>query len=567
MRSFRILHLAVLLFLGAVIAVAVASIITVIIPTQKTPQVSRKHLRDLLAPPTTQTLFPELSSPQMTILRYGKISASTPSATLLRAVTPDEALFLNVFRPSMIESQSFLSFSSRKLQLTWDEERVRRFVASLSATIDTHTQFPSVSYSPGTSPPFSIFPGKAGQGLDEEKAVQTIIRSSSLSTEVLAESRSVNPPLTETQIQEAKNRITKLIPRSLVFTAAGRSFTLASKDIARFISLPTGFEHQKIRELVLAWAKAFNLETVEPQLAFDGQKITTFRAPVEGRIMEVEKNTELILAALAALEETGDETTKELVITLKRPKISLDSLNGLGITERLGRGDSEYAHSIPNRIYNVSLATSRIHGKIIEPGEVFSFNKTVGEISAATGYKQAYVIERGQTILGDGGGVCQVSSTLFRALLDAGLPILARRGHSYRVGYYEQNSKPGFDATVSAPYPDLTFLNDTGVPILINAQADSKTVRMYIELYGKNDGRKAEILNYKQWANSPAPPPLYQDDPTLPSGVIKQVDFAAGGLKTSFEYRVRYPDGNVKSTTYLTSYTPWRAVYLRGTRQ
>ena len=122
-------------------------------------------------------------------------------------------------------------------------------------------------------------------------------------------------------------------------------------------------------------------------------------------------------------------------------------------------------------------------------------------MSTATGFKQALIIKEGETILDDGGGVCQDSTTLFRAVLDAGLPITMWRNHSFRVGYYEQNSRPGFDATVFSPLPDFRFINDT--PNFILIQTKAANMKLEYDLYGTSDGREAVISNYAQWDASP----------------------------------------------------------------
>jgi vancomycin resistance protein YoaR len=147
------------------------------------------------------------------------------------------------------------------------------------------------------------------------------------------------------------------------------------------------------------------------------------------------------------------------VIKTTQPEVSLSDVNRLGIKERIGVGRSEFVGSALLPEFTIlCLAASRLNGTLVKPGEEFSFNKAVGEISAATGYQSAYVIKGNRTELGDGGGVCQDSTTVFRAALDAGLPITMRQSHSYRVSYYEQGTKVGIDATVYSPLPDLRFL-------------------------------------------------------------------------------------------------------------
>ncbi len=331
--------------------------------------------------------------------------------------------------------------------------------------------------------------------------------------------------------------------------------------------MPSGYSEKNLEKLLDEITKEVGTPPIEPELVVEGNSVKKFIAPADGIGVDSDENKKRIISQLQKIEGGEKTETVSLAVTKQSPKKTLANTNSLGIEERIGIGESEYAHSIPGRVHNVGLTTSRIHAKLVMPGEEFSFNKYLGEVSAKTGFKPAYIIKEGQTVLGDGGGVCQVSSTLFRAILNAGLPITERRGHSYRVSYYEQNSKPGFDATVYSPHPDLRFVNDTSAPILINAVANAKKTYMFIELYGKSDGRKAEIKNYKQWGAQPAPPPVYQDDPSLRPGQVKQVDYAAPGLKTSFEYVVTYPSGEEKAKTFTTNYIPWRAVYLRGPAQ
>ena len=195
-----------------------------------------------------------------------------------------------------------------------------------------------------------------------------------------------------------------------------------------------------------------------------------------------------------------------------------------------------------------------------------SFNQLIGDISALTGYQQAYIIQNGKTVLGDGGGICQVSTTLFRAAINTGLPILNRTAHAYRVSYYENDSGPGFDATVFSPSVDLKIKNDTPAAVLIQTEVDEVNKLVYFKLYGKKDNRKVEISKAEVWDVSPPPEASYEDDPTLQRGITKQVDFAAWGAKARFNYKVTYPNKEVKDEIFYSVYRPWKAVFLVGTK-
>ena len=166
----------------------------------------------------------------------------------------------------------------------------------------------------------------------------------------------------------------------------------------------------------------------------------------------------------------------------------------------------------------------------------------------------------------DGGGICQFSTTIFRAALDAGLPIVTRTAHSYRVGYYEQGgNKPGFDATVFAPAVDFQFKNDTDHHILVQTVVDRTNAKLQVDFYGMRDGRKVEISTPVVSNVVPALPNKYQDDPTLPKGTTKQVDFSAQGATSVFTRKVYKNDKLLIDDVFKSNYRPWQAVFLVGT--
>lgn len=307
-----------------------------------------------------------------------------------------------------------------------------------------------------------------------------------------------------------------------------------------------------------------NVET-DPKDAvfvFEDSKVKEFKPEVVGATIDT-------LAFRQKLENwllAGVNVPLDIPVILSYPKVKTGDINNLGIKELIGTGKSTFFHSIPGRVFNVNLAASRVNGTLVAPGEEFSFNNAVGEISKATGYQQAYIISEGRTVLGDGGGVCQVSTTTFRAALDAGLPITERKAHAYRVGYYEQDSGPGIDATVFSPSADLKFLNDTGHYILIQETVDVKNYSMKVDIYGTSDGRKAIVSKPRVSNQVPPPPTLYVDDPTLPLGAMKQVDWSAWGAKVAFDYKVTDKNGNTTiDKTFYSNYQPWQAIYMKGT--
>jgi len=312
-----------------------------------------------------------------------------------------------------------------------------------------------------------------------------------------------------------------------------------------------------------------NEEPVNALFNFQNGKVIAFKPSEEGKVVDLEKvKQDLILQFERILsKQNSQEVNIPVTVKILLPKITTDKVNNLGIKELIGKGTSLFQHSIPSRIFNVTLAASRINGALIAPNETFSFDKALGDVSAFTGYQQAYVIQNGKTVLGDGGGVCQVSTTFFRAILNAGLPITERHAHAYRVGYYEEDGPPGLDATVFVPSVDLKFKNDTNNYILVQTQVDPDTLRLTIFLYGTLDGRTVTLTQPIVTNIVPAPPDLYQDDPTLPKGEIKQTDFSAQGSTVTFARNVFKDGKEIISESYVSNYAPWQAIYLRGTKE
>ncbi|MEX2013078.1 MAG: VanW family protein, partial [Candidatus Levyibacteriota bacterium] len=292
------------------------------------------------------------------------------------------------------------------------------------------------------------------------------------------------------------------------------------------ISLPPSYSYsqEKLHELLSPLAQKINTEPTEALFSFENGRVVAFRPSADGKAIDETKLNKDLSQRFAniVLPEKPQIVEIEIPIKTIMPVMTTDKANSLGIKELIGMGTSLFQHSIPNRVFNVNLAASRINGILVAPDETFSFNKALGDITAFTGYKQAYVIQNGKTILGDGGGVCQVSTTFFRAILNAGLPITERQAHAYRVGYYEQDSPPGLDATIYYPTVDLKFKNDTGNYMLIQSSIDLNTQRLTFFLYGTSDGRKTEVSTPVILNQTPAPPPLYQDDPTRPIGSLEQ---------------------------------------------
>ena len=372
--------------------------------------------------------------------------------------------------------------------------------------------------------------------------------------------------LNEIEIKTFKDRASKIIGKSIILKFDESNINLNDQILVGFLSP----KNEYLDEIILAKITQIALDIDrEPQnsvFVFEESKVKEFTPSLDGYEIEKDILQKMIIGNLRTLEQNEEKSiTLDIPVKVTKPKIQNKDVNNLGIETLLGRGTSKFSGSITNRIYNIGHASGKFIGIIVPPGEDFSFNQSLGDVSQETGYKQAYVIKEGKTILGDGGGVCQVSTTLFRAALNAGLPIIERRAHAYRVGYYEQDSPPGLDATVYAPHPDLVIKNDTPKHILIQAIYNEKNRTLAFEIYGTDDGRVANVTKPVITSQTPPPEDLYQDDPTLPIGTIKQVEHKAWGAKVRFDYQVERNGETIYKKTFYSNYQPWQAVYLRGT--
>ncbi len=511
-------------------------------------------------------------------LKVDDISLASSSSQLARSVDSTQALedaykvgradwwTQGIWRLLFTQPKK-IEFSSHK---TLDKEKVTEFVTEFSKKVNIPGEEPKATLLYSESPnSLRISPGKIGREVMTEKTIEIVqVFGPHETTAFAVPVASTSTKLSEAEVTQALERGKKVVGKQLVFRADNVTEHITDQDLVTLLHLPNGYAEQKIHAIVDKWGETINRPAQEAELEYDKQTlvVSKFLPPRKGLALNSAETYKQFVDNLQKLEDSEEKKIEvQLAVTETAPQKDLAETNDLGIKERVGFGESQYYHSIPNRIHNVALTAKKVNNIIVKPGEEFSFNNVLGEVSGATGFRQAYVIKNGRTELGDGGGVCQVSTTLFRALLNGGLNITKRKPHSYRVSYYELNAKPGIDATVFAGEVDLRFINDTPGHILIHTQTDSEKLYMTVELFGTSDGRSAEIIEHKTWDFVGAPAPLYIDDPTIPRGRIRQIDFAASGIKASFKNVIKDKSGNIMRTDeYFSNYRPWRAVFLRG---
>ncbi len=464
--------------------------------------------------------------------------------------------------------QRFVSLYKRNdlgLHFSKDEEKLDDIISLISDQTETQPIFPSLEIKGGN---VSVKRGSVGYKLDKNLLKAKIGYGFSFLdiTDIEIPIVMLDPKLSDLEESNYLKRGQNILNKKLDLVYAEEAFTFQKENLLNLINPYGDYYKQQISKNIADISQKLNHEPINSIFVFTEGRVKEFTPSKDGVRVKEDLLYTMIIGNLRTLEETSAEAASVIIpVELTPPKVKTSDVNNLGIQELIGQGVSYFAGSIPGRIHNINLASSKFTGILVAPGETFSFIKTIGDISTETGYKQAYIISGGKTILGDGGGVCQVSTTLFRAVLNAGLPITERTAHAYRVGYYEQSSPPGLDATVFSPSVDFKFKNDTAKHILIQTRIDNKKAMLTFEIYGTKDGRVVTVTKPKVFNQIAPPPDVYQDDPTKPAGTILQTEHKAWGATVTFTYSVEKDGKTIYKRNFSSKYQPWAAVYLRGT--
>lgn len=346
------------------------------------------------------------------------------------------------------------------------------------------------------------------------------------------------PNVTQADLPDARQRAEAALSRAPRTLEAGDfRAALDKNDVAPWIAFTarrTGASrtlHLALnREAVRAYldntvAPRVNREPVNARFRMESGRVVTFALARSGQTLNLDQAIAIIEGALLGNEALAGETLA-LPVAVTPPEVGNDAAESLGIRELLAVGETDFRGSPANRIHNIRVGASRYDGVLIKPGEEFSFNTLLGSVGAETGYKPELVIKQDKTVPEYGGGLCQVSTTAFRAAVNAGLTITERRNHAYIVRYY---GTPGFDATIYPPHPDLRFVNDTPGHILVQTQVVGTKLRF--AFYGTDDGRSVEVIG----------PKVYD----------RKED---GSAKATLTLRVAMPDGTVREQVFRSAY-------------
>ena len=315
------------------------------------------------------------------------------------------------------------------------------------------------------------------------------------------------------------------------------------------------------RPFLMSLTSALSSQPVDSRLDFEpaSGQLRALTPSAIGRHVDVDET----LRRLEAAVFTRDERRVDMVFVNLPPRFHEESNAAeLGIRELVAEATTFFWGSPQNRRDNIGLGVSKLHGIAVAPGEEFSFNRELGAITATAGYLEGSVILGGATVAGIGGGICQVSTTMYRAALNGGYAITQRHSHGYRVGYYEYaGAGPGLDAAIWQPTVDLRFRNNTPHHLLIESAFLPAQNALQFRIYSTRHWTTrietpliADII--------PPPPDLYIEADDLLPGQIRQIDWSVPGADVVVWRNIYDVAGaQVERQRIFTRYQPWQAVY------
>lgn len=283
---------------------------------------------------------------------------------------------------------------------------------------------------------------------------------------------------------------------------------------------------------------------------------------VNGRALDVEATLAQFMKQVGTPDRSMPFVLEEITPTVNSEATAAE----LGITELITQSTTWFYGSTPQRKHNIARAAAQFFGIVVAPGEEFSFNRYLGNVSEESGFTTGLIILGGRTVEGVGGGVCQVSTTVYQTAFWAGFPITDRLEHGYRVHYYDDGEGPGMDATVFEPFVDLKFVNNTQHYLLIENYYNETYQSLTFKFYSTRVGRTVEKEGPYFENVVPPKPPVWEYNEELEPGEIKKVDWAVEGADVTVFRRVYDRNGELMygNERIVSNYIPWSDIYQYG---
>jgi len=473
-----------------------------------------------------------------------------------------------------------LFFTPRQVEpiIQYDRGPTDEILHSLTALVDRPPQDAQLIIHPTGE--IDVIPAQRGRRL-HVGATSPLIEEAIFKNDdqpVIAFTQEVIPNITDEDVEAAYQEAKNLLAQPLVFSFNTDTDTaewrLEPETVASMLNivetidadgesrLALELNQEKLAPHFEEFARAINQEPSDARLRFDEEagELTVLQPSRDGRTLDIEAAYQETVAAVA----NGSHQIK-LPVTLTPATISSDDLEALGIKELISESTSYFKGSSEGRMKNIALAASKFDGVVVPPGEIFSFNEHLGPVTAEAGYDESLIIFGDRTTVGIGGGVCQVSTTAFRAAFFGGFELVERWAHGYRVGWYEINATVGLDATIYSPAVDFKFRNDSDHYLLIQTETDLEAGTLTFKFYGTPMGREVIVSEPVEENVVKHDPPVYEETPKLPKGITKQVDWAKDGVDVTVTRVVKEGDTIIHEDEIFSHYLPWRAVYQVGT--
>jgi vancomycin resistance protein YoaR len=461
-------------------------------------------------------------------------------------------------------------------RLSVDQAQLQGYLTSIAADVEMPPRDAALSIAAGRVLPTPAQPGR--QILADQTSLEIIAALQTLQPQtVVLRTRLLKPTIDNDGIAQATQTAKRLLDGGLALRQGERSWTWEPDKLAELVTISRGaggmraeIDSARLERAVERLAQLADSPSAEPRVAFRRNRLAIVAPGQEGVRLDQRKALEAISATLQLTSPVSRSI--ELPAEIISPQITAQSLPGLGIVELVGEGQSSFAGSAAYRVTNIKAGAARMDGVLIAPGAEFSFNTQLGAVDEASGFVQGYAVIGNRTQLEWGGGVCQVSTTVFRTAFWAGLPITERHAHPFYISWYDAYSYPagqpgpGMDATIATGALDLRFVNDTGHWLLMESSLDETAQVLTVRLYGTKPKRTVTVSGPKTLSVTPAPSePVTINDSALPAGTYRQTDTARQGMEIAV-YRVISENGTQREPElFYTRFKAWPNVFVRGT--
>lgn len=455
----------------------------------------------------------------------------------------------NIFTSLFYEFAIISGFRNNFTDFTYDKSLLANKILPISKGVASPVNNATFSIDNGE---LIISPETLGKRLDLEELITNLEKNISLTdaNPVDVPVYNLGPTISEKDLRNLESQVQDYVQKSLVLTYSDKTFAPSKSTILSWVKLSSDkksevtrrdplslfakksfnfnstLNSEAISNYLISFSDQINKKSKNAGLAFDSS-LKIVSPSQDGRELNINSSIEKIVNSLNK-KSGGDKRIIPLIVDIKRPDIREDNLASLGINELISEGITYFPGSPPNRLTNVRIGSSRFNRIVVAPNEVFSFGELLGPVGPEQGYTPGLVILENREEKQYGGGMCQVSSTAFRAALQAGLPILERHSHAFAVSYYTAPyGVPGVDATIYYPPVDFKFKNDTGSYILIQTLMSGTTLKF--SFYGtKNKSgriRGPEFVSGSNDVNQPSHTVFYRDVLDLNGKVLKTDNF------------------------------------------